>query len=122
MARGLNRLTDAFCRTITEAKRYADGGGLYLNVDRRHGGKSWVFMWTRGGKRREAGLGSYPPTSLGKARRKAIDYRAAVEEGRDPIAERRREAEPTFGECAERCIASLQSGWRSAEHRRQWRQ
>ena len=68
------------------------------------------------------GSGPYPTVSLAKARQKAITCRAAVQDGRDPIAERRREAEPTFGKCAEKCIASLDSGWRSAEHRRQWKQ
>ena len=46
----------------------------------------------------------------------------AVEEGRDPIAEKAKEAEPTFGECADRYIASIKSEWRNAKHEYQWNQ
>ena len=43
-------------------------------------------------------------------------------EGRDPLEEKRREAEPTFGECADRYIDSIKSQWRNAKHEYQWNQ
>ena len=42
-------------------------------------------------------------------------------EGRDPIAEGRKKSEPTFGECADKLLASMEAGWRNEKHRAQWR-
>ncbi len=69
------------------------------------------------------GLGAYPSVGLAKARTIAAEYREAVADGRDPIAERKVEAptEPTFGECADGYIASMQDQWRNAKHQYQWR-
>ena len=47
--------------------------------------------------------------------------RGAVQDGRDPIAEKAREVEPTFGECAHH-IESIKSEWRNAKHEYQWNQ
>ena len=44
-----------------------------------------------------------------------------VAEGRDPIAEKRKEEEPTFGEAADRFLASNEGAWRNEKHRAQWR-
>jgi len=85
------------------------------------GTKSWVFMWSRQGKRREMGLGAFPATSLKLARDKAAKCRALLAEDRDPIAERNREREKTFGECADLYIASMEASWRNEKHRYQWR-
>lgn len=121
MARTLQKLPDVLVKsTRLKAGRHSDGGGLYLNVSST-GSKSWLFMWTRDGKRREMGLGSYPAVGLAKARAKAADCRAAIEDGRDPLEEKRRDAEPTFAECAEQYLSSMEKGWRNEKHRAQWR-
>ena len=52
----INQLTAAFVKTAKPG-RYGDGVGLYLEVA-KGGGKSWVFMWKRNGRRRAMGLGS----------------------------------------------------------------
>jgi integrase len=123
MARALHKLSDAAAKSDRlKPGRHSDGGGLYLNVTTA-GTKSWVFMWTPpGGSRREMGLGSYPGVSLAKARAKALGCRTAIGEGRDPIEEKKREAEPTFGECADRYIESIKSQWRNEKHAYQWNQ
>ncbi len=121
MARTLNKLSDVAVKAAKQSGRHSDGGGLYLNVSPT-GTKSWLFMWTVDGKRREMGMGSYPAVSLSKARAKANDCREAVAEGRDPIAEKAKEAEPTFGECAEKFIESIKAEWRNDKHEYQWRQ
>ena len=72
-------------------------------------------------QRREMGVGAYPAVTLATARLKATDCRAEVAEGRDPIAERTKEAEPTFGECADKFLASMETSWRNDKHRSQWR-
>ncbi|MBZ9859723.1 tyrosine-type recombinase/integrase [Mesorhizobium sp. CA12] len=121
MARTLQKLSDAKAKSDSlKHGRHSDGGGLYLNVS-PSGSKSWLFMWVRNGKRREMGFGAYPAITLASARKRAGEYRAAVAEGRDPIAEKAKEAEPTFGECADKFLASMEPSWRNDKHRAQWR-
>ncbi|ESZ56519.1 integrase [Mesorhizobium sp. L103C131B0] len=122
MARTLQKLTDVKVKSDKlKPGRHSDGGGLYLNVSPT-GTKSWLFMWTpAGGKRREMGLGAYPAVTLAKGRSKAAECRVAVEEGRDPIAEKAKEEEPTFGECGDKFLASMEGSWRNEKHRAQWK-
>jgi hypothetical protein len=121
MARALNKLSDRYLRSDRlAAGRHSDGGGLYLNVSPT-GGKSWLFMWVRDGKRREMGMGGFPSVSLARARSQAASNRELVATGRDPIAERAKEAEPTFGECADLFLSSMEHAWRNDKHRAQWR-
>lgn len=119
VSRALNKLSAKGLKSAPHG-RHSDGGGLYLSVSRT-GSRSWVFMWKKAGIRREMGLGGYPAVSLAKAREFATAARTAAAEGRDPIAERRREAEPTFGECADQFINEMESQWRNPKHRAQWR-
>jgi integrase len=113
------------CRT----SRHGDGGGLYLVV-KPGGGRAWVFMWKIAGKRREMGLGRWPDVSLSDARELADAARRQVAKGIDPIEHRREEAErraakplgrPTFGEVADRYIATHEASWKSQKHAAQWR-
>lgn len=131
MAAKINRLTARKVQTIIKPGLHADGAGLYLST--KGGGRRWVFVWKVQGKRREMGLGSANDIPLARARELAAAARAHVSEGRDPIMQR--EAErlaasvpvqdpdpiPTFGAYAETFIASVESGWRNATHRQQWR-
>ncbi|MBX3583388.1 MAG: integrase arm-type DNA-binding domain-containing protein [Rhizobiaceae bacterium] len=122
MARTLHKMSDASVKAEKKPGRHSDGGGLYLNVGPT-GKKSWLFMWVpKGSKRREMGLGAYPTVKLAQARARAAEYRTAIEEGRDPIAEKAKQAEPTFAECADLYIASIKSEWRNAKHEYQWNQ
>src|SRR5262245_10263707 len=121
MARTLQKLTDVKAKSDRlKPGRQSDGGGLYLNVTSSES-KSWLFMWVNGGRRREMGLGPYPIVSLSNARLKAAECRKIVAEGGDPIAKRAREAEPTFGDCADAFLASMETSWRNEKHRSQWR-
>ena len=129
MARTQNLLTDIKAKSALKAGRHLDGDGLYLNVSPK-GAKSWVFMWARlepnqagvlKQKRVEMGLGGYPALSLQKARALANNHRAALADGRDPLAEKKRAAEPTFADCADQFLNSMESGWRNEKHRAQWR-
>ena len=127
--RTLHKLSDVKAKSALKAGRHADGGGLYLNVS-ASGGKSWVFMWSRmeakpeGGvkqRRFEMGLGGYPALTLGKARELARDHQSAIVKGRDPLAEKRRDAEPTFAEAADKFLSGMEIAWRNEKHRAQWR-
>jgi integrase len=119
--RTLEKLSAVAVAKHTKPGRLSDGGGLYLNVTPTRA-KSWLFMWVKRGKRREMGLGAFPDISLKSARAKAAECRTLVAEGRDPIAERRKEKRTTFGECAESFIKSMECSWRNEKHRYQWRQ
>lgn len=120
MARALNKLTDTECRASSSERMMSDGGGLYLNV-KPSGAKSWAFVWKKSAKRFEMGLGAYPAVRLAQARKLATEYRQSVADGRNPIQDRRKEAEPTFGECADQFLDAMQSQWRNEKHRAQWR-
>ena len=105
---------------------YSDGGGLYLRV-RPQGSKSWLFIATINGARREFGLGSGIDIPLARARERALTIRTAIDEGREP---RFREPKApaaeiqkalAFGEFADALIDDIESGFRNAKHRKQWR-
>ncbi|WP_049768079.1 Arm DNA-binding domain-containing protein [Methylocella silvestris] len=107
-------MTARFCATVAKPGRHADGGKLYLRVDAL-GVARWTFMWVRGGREREAGLGSRHMVGLAQARELAGGMREMLAKGIDPLnaraAERRANAaRVTFGECPDALLASKESG------------
>lgn len=121
MARSLHRLTDSFARSSQlKPGRHGDGGGLYLNV-KDGGSKSWIFLFKRGGVRSAAGLGSYPSVTLAEARKRAAEFRAVVASGEDPRSKKLEQSEPTFAECVDQFLESMEGQWRNEKHRAQWR-
>lgn len=80
MARAIARLTARKVATVTDKGRYADGGGLYLQVGDT-GGKAWLYRYTLYGKARQMGLGALASLSLADARDKAQECRSLVREG-----------------------------------------
>ncbi len=113
-------LSAAFCRSVAEAGRYADGNGLYLHVD-PSGARRWVQRLVIRGRSRALGLGSYALVSLAEAREKALANRKAAREGGDPLADRRRsEGIPTFEEAVEQVIAIHGEAWRAGKTPKQW--
>lgn len=65
-------------------KRLDDGGGLYLLLKVKGGGRAWRFDYTIGGKRKTISLGTYPDTSVKLARQQAEAARKEVAAGADP--------------------------------------
>ena len=108
-------------RPSKDPGRYADGGGLHLYISKA-GGKSWVQRITIDRRRRDIGLGAFPSVGLAQAREKAADNRAAVAEGRDPVAEKHSPAMPTFREAARAVHAANNPRWRNARHAASWLQ
>ena len=114
---------------LTEPGFHRVGGvtGLYLQINER-GARSWVLRMMVGTKRRELGLGGFPTVGLADARTKARAVREQVENGLDPIAEKRKKREmliaeqrrPTFKKCAEQFMAMKSAEWRNDKHRQQW--
>jgi integrase len=122
MARPINRLSSRFVQAVKTPGLHADGGGLYLEVDKT-GGKRWTFIWRTGKSRRQMGLGGLLATDLVDARAMANAARRQVAKGFDPIAERRAKlaGARTFGEAADELLKSLQPEWRNDKHAYQWR-
>ena len=108
-------------KALKDPGRYADGGGLHLYISKA-GGKSWVQRITIDRRRRDIGLGAFPSVGLAQAREKAADNRAAVAEGRDPVAEKHSPAMPTFREAACAVHAANKPRWRNARHAASWLQ
>lgn len=79
--------------------KYKVDTGLYFRVTEQQSA-FWVLRYTIFGKRREMTLGRYgrPPEgiSLSEAKLKALESRAIVKQGLDPLAERKRSQLPQF--------------------------
>lgn len=113
-------------RPVEKAAMIADGRGLYLRL-RPDGDASWTFVTTKGGTRKDIGLGSVNDVTLGKAREKADHVRAALANGIDHKAALSPPPPPepqfakTFDVFKDEYIRSVESGWKSEVHRSQWR-
>ena len=106
-------------KALKHPGRYSDGMGLHLFIG-KSGRKTWVQRITIAGRRRDIGLGSFPTVSLAGARRKALENRAAVAEGRDPLAEKHKPQIPTFKEAAYIVHEANKPRWRNARHIASW--
>ena len=115
----MTALTAAKVKALTRPGMHHDGRGLYLRIA-PGGSKGWMLRATIDGRRRDMGLGGYPTVSLARARQLADGHRLAVAEGRDPLAEKRREKMPTFREAAETVHAANLPRWRNGKHTDQW--
>lgn len=113
-----------------ENGRYADGGGLYLQI--RGASRVWIFRYASrtDGREHDMGLGPLHTISLQRARELAQRHRAALLAGNDPLASRRltRDGEKlakaralTFGMAATQYIETHRHAWRSKKHTAQWR-
>jgi integrase len=122
-------MTARQAETIRKPGFHAAGGvsGLYLQVT-AGAGRSWVFRFSFGGRRRDMGLGSFEVIGLAEAREMAAAARRQILAGTDPVEQRRGARDQarldaakamTFREAAERYIAAHEAAWRSV-HARQW--
>jgi len=90
MAKTTNLLSDIqIKRWIGKGEPVAksDGDGLTFTLSRT-GTAAWVLRYRTGGRRKELTLGNYPDLGLAAAREKARAHRVAIDEGRDPAAEK----------------------------------
>ncbi|WP_026596093.1 Arm DNA-binding domain-containing protein [Methylohalobius crimeensis] len=79
--------------------RKADGGGLFIEV-RPNGARYWRFAYRFAGKQRLLAVGTYPEISLAEARMIRDQARAWIREGKDPVAERRKEKVTSQGKAS----------------------
>ncbi len=115
----MTALTAAKVKALTKPGMHHDGRGLYLRVA-PGGSKGWMLRATIDWRRRDIGLGGYPAVTLAKARQFADAHRLAVAEGRDPLAEKRRAATPTFAEAAVKVHEANLPRWKNGKHTAQW--
>ncbi|MBA3068735.1 MAG: DUF4102 domain-containing protein [Hyphomonas sp.] len=116
-------LTDTQIRNLkTEARAYriSDGGGLFVEAS-PSGTKFWRLAYRFDGKQKLLALGTYPETSLARAREKRQEAKGLLQNGIDPSAkakadkeERRALAEDTFLALAEELLARGEREGRAA--------
>ena len=89
MPRRAKGLTAAFVDKAAKPGRYADGGGLYLEV-RSKTAKFWESHFTLRGKRRSMGGGSATgPTAIALAEARDLESTGAGRRPRRPRSDRR---------------------------------
>lgn len=133
MARSINRLAPQTVKSITKPGRHADGGNLFLIVDRLPAdagpgakpAKRWAFLFRWTGRLKEMGLGSVNTVSLADARQMAADYRSLLNKNLNPIEvrreeERQRNAARSFSDVARQFHETRKAGWKSRKVEKQW--
>jgi integrase len=88
-------LTDAQCKNAVcpadkKQARFADSGGMYLQVSPT-GSKRWFLKYRIDGKEKQLALGSYPAVSLSEARKARDAAKLKKSEGVDPVQARKLE-------------------------------
>jgi Arm domain-containing DNA-binding protein/integrase-like protein len=128
MPRTLHRLKPLAVDKAKTPGRYADGGGLYLIV-KLGPRRSWAFLYRKGEKATELGLGSVKDVSLVEAREKATELRGVIDKGGDPKVHRERKAQEqalqdartiTFEAAARNYHERHKAKWRSDRYVHQW--
>ncbi|MDB2509177.1 integrase arm-type DNA-binding domain-containing protein [Pseudomonadales bacterium] len=131
------KLTALEVESLSNSGRYADGDGLYLQVDKA-GNKSWLYRFQLNGKRTTLGLGRYDKktNSLSNARKSLLEKKRLVANGINPSDEKKRLSEVarseanaaeqaalqkdmTFERCAHEWHGRKKSQWRNQKHSNQ---
>jgi integrase len=86
-------LTDAQCRNAVcppdkKQARFADSGGMYLQVSPA-GSKRWFLKYRIAGAEKQLALGSYPDVTLTAARKARDAAKLEKSKGRDPVQARK---------------------------------
>jgi integrase len=116
----MGKLSATGVKAATRPGRLGDGDGLFLVV-RETGSKSWVVRVQKHGRRRDIGIGSASKVPLSKARERARQIREWVEDGLDPVFEKRKAAGiPTFKEASKKVVDLHRKTWRNEKHEAQW--
>lgn len=133
-----NKLSAVKVESLTKVGTYSDGDGLYFDIP-KVGNKRWIFRYQLNKKRRILSLGIYHKkiNSLAIARTKALEARALISQGIDPIDHKREQERlkiekekkaqavknveaKTFKVCAKAYIKSMQAEWTNEKHIQQW--
>lgn len=123
-------LTDTKAKNIKQdsTTTLPHGGvtGLTLRPSGTKGRGKWVlrFVSPVTGKRRNAGLGTYPEIGIAEAGRQGMLMRGQLAKGIDPLEVKANKASetsiPTFQQAAEILHAERLPSWKNAKHGQQW--
>lgn len=122
-------LTDTKARNIKpDSPQLAHGSikGLVLIPAKTKGHGKWVlrFVSPVTGKRRNAGLGSYPEVGIAEAGRLGSEMREMLAAGVDPLEKKKEIADtpqiPDFKSAAQSVHSELLPGWKNKKHGQQW--
>lgn len=122
-------LSDAKARNIKPDSSQLSHGrvtGLILIPGKTKGHGKWVLRYVSpvSGKRRNAGLGSYPEVGIAEAGKLGQQMREQIAAGSDPLELKHNEPSkpfmPTFQEAAEKLHAELLPSWKNFKHGQQW--
>ncbi|WP_319244052.1 tyrosine-type recombinase/integrase [uncultured Propionivibrio sp.] len=122
-------LTDTKARNIKpDDGQLPHGGvvGLILIPAKTKGHGKWVLRYISPvtGKRRNAGLGSYPEISIAEAGKIGTAMRTQLATGKDPLEEKKASANtpalPDFKTAAHVVHTELSPGWKNKKHAQQW--
>jgi hypothetical protein len=124
----MQKLSHQFVANINKTGRYFDGGTcLHLLVRCRgqFNKKYWIFRYNYDGKRHDKSLGRFPSTSLAEARKRAINFRAGLNNGRvtpNSLALRVEEisSPQLFEDFSRNWIELNRYQWSSQKHYLQW--
>jgi len=88
------------------------GMGLYILITPR-GSKLWQLRYRMNGRERRASLGKYPVISLSEARKRAVETQRLINQGADPIDEKRalKSEKFTFAQLAREWIEKTPNKW-----------
>jgi integrase len=124
----VGKLTAAEVAKLTKPGRYADGGGLYLQIS-KWGTKAWIFRYMIEGRARTMGLGDCSTFLLKEARERARAQRQLLADGVDPLNERKKRKDAarieaakaiTFEDAAARYMKAHRPSWKNEKHIYQW--
>lgn len=126
----MSLLTDLKARKMSPGGPAVPHGGVtgltLLPSSSQKGHGKWVLRYVSpvSGKRRNAGLGSYPEVGIASVGKLAREMREQIARGLDPLdlraAEEAKHRTPTFKEAASQMHTELKPGWRNAKHAQQW--
>jgi len=124
-------LTDTRLRQLksdTKPYKVSDGGGLYVLVN-ANGSKLWRLKYRFNGKEKVLSFGSYPETTLARARERRGDAKSLLADGIDPAAHAKAEREEdaalnehTFALIAAELMEKLRKEGKAETtlHKKQW--
>ena len=122
-------LTDVKARNMKQDSGILPHGGitgLALHPSGTKGHGKWVLRYVSPvtGKRRNAGLGSFPEVGIAEVGKQAVTMRELITKGIDPLEEKATEASapkvPTFQDAANTLHEELLPGWKNVKHGNQW--
>jgi integrase len=120
------QLTDTAIRKFKPSSapvKLTDGLGLYMHVAPT-GSRWWRYAYRFNGKQKLMALGSYPDVSLEQARKRHLEARKLLADGKDPMTERKaeKEAQDVEGSTFEDVFKLWFQKWRVDKEERHVRQ